>query len=145
MEKKQAKESLEQFEAQKMNRRAALASIGLKFGAAALAAFTVDDLARKAGEELQRRSNGNQAVDKVARELRSAGVASAAGIALNSCTTSDTGDYCRALQTNGYGSCMNCCYQLYTSGRCSPNTIVNVIFFEGSCNDGNKLEPSCRG
>lgn len=63
------------WEAEKMTRRAALARVGLRFGAAALAAFTVDDLARATMKALDRRAQDGRIAGEVAKEFRNAGVA----------------------------------------------------------------------
>ncbi len=67
------------WEAEKMTRRAALARVGLRFGAAALAAFTVDDLARATMRALDRQAQDGKIAGAVASELRSAGVSFADG------------------------------------------------------------------
>jgi hypothetical protein len=68
-------EKLAEFEKQKMTRRQALGRVGFLAGAAAVAALSVDDLARLAGNEMSRRATGNKAIDQVAKELKGAGVA----------------------------------------------------------------------
>jgi hypothetical protein len=68
-------EAVRRFESEKMSRRAVLAKVGLRFGAAALAALSVDDLARKVGAELARRSGDSKVASSVAHEFRNAGIA----------------------------------------------------------------------
>ncbi len=136
MEKNQAQEALVKFEAEKMSRRAALARVGLRFGAVALAALTVDDLARLAGDELRRRADGNQTVEQVARELQQAGVAFAARThpwdggtpgPTNGCGSQTVANYCGYYfcypedgghPNNPVQSCKDCCQGVYGG---SPN------------------------
>ena len=65
-------------EAAKMTRRAALAKIGLRGGMAIFAAFSIDDLARKAATVLSQQGRDNKVVDEVARQMHNAGVSFAA-------------------------------------------------------------------
>jgi hypothetical protein len=70
-------EKLAEFQAQKMTRRQALGRFGFLAGAAAVAALSVDELTRLAGNEMSRRATGNKAVEQVAKEFQNAGVAHA--------------------------------------------------------------------
>ena len=70
-----AAEALAKHEAEKMSRRAVLAKVGLRFGLAALAAFSVDDLARQATAAIALRAKDNAVAQQVAKEFRNAGVA----------------------------------------------------------------------
>ena len=88
-------EKLAEFEAQKMTRRQALGRFGFLAGAAAVAALSVDDLARLAGNEMSRRAAGNKVVEQVAKELQNAGVAFADSVP------------CYAQS----GDCFQCCNQ----------------------------------
>lgn len=65
----------EKLERERLTRRAALAKLGLRAGAAVLAALSVEDLARMASKELQRRSGDNAVANAVAKEFKNAGVA----------------------------------------------------------------------
>ena len=67
-----------QFEKEKLSRRQALARIGFQAGAAAIAALTADELLRKVGKEMQRRTKDHKVAQQVAKELSNAGVAFAA-------------------------------------------------------------------
>lgn len=68
-------EAREKFEAAKLTRRQALSKVGLRFGAAALFALSIDDLARVAAAKLQEHAGDNRIANEVAREFKNAGVA----------------------------------------------------------------------
>lgn len=67
----------EQFEQDKLTRRAALRKLGFGAGLSAFALLGVDDLARMVGRELEKRAGDNAVAGEVAREFQKAGVASA--------------------------------------------------------------------
>lgn len=70
-----AAEALKKHEAAKMSRRAVLSKVGLQFGAAALLALSVDDLARKVTQTIAARNKDSEVAQAVAREFKSAGIA----------------------------------------------------------------------
>ena len=117
-----ADEALAQFEAQKMSRRAVLAKFGLKFGAAALMALSVDDLARKATAELAARNKTNKAIQEVAAQFKNAGIASAKGLVLpcpyTDCVTCSL--YSWLFACRDAGSRVACCDNLCVS-CCTPS------------------------
>jgi hypothetical protein len=67
------------LERERLSRREALKKIGITSAMATFALFSVDDLARIAGNALQRNSNDNRIAKQLASELRSAGLAFATG------------------------------------------------------------------
>lgn len=68
----------QQFEKERMTRRAALRKIGIMSGVAAVALLSTDDLARMAANQLQQHGETKAIGDKLAKDFRSAGVAFAA-------------------------------------------------------------------
>ncbi|MGC4046327.1 MAG: hypothetical protein QM758_21260 [Armatimonas sp.] len=68
------KKTLEQIETERMNRRQALGRIGFLAGMSAVAAMTSDELLRRVGHEIQKRSSDGQIINAVAKEFQSAGV-----------------------------------------------------------------------
>jgi hypothetical protein len=120
-------EKLAEFQAQKMTRRQALGRFGFLAGAAAVAALSVDELTRLAGNEMSRRAAGNKAVEQVAKELQNAGVAEA--IAIKICFTGDGEPFwCKCnngaalgadLWNQNHGNlaaCQSACNGAYASG-----------------------------
>jgi hypothetical protein len=111
-------EKLAEFQAQKMSRRQALGRFGFLAGAAAVAALSVDELTRLAGNEMSRRAAGNKAVEQVARELQNAGVAHAlkpppfcTGACDDTCGNNYQKAICLCNQLSpldpGYGTCFD--------------------------------------
>lgn len=97
-----------QFEKEKLSRRQALARIGFQAGAAAIAALTADELLRKVGKEMQRRTKDHKVAQQVAKELSNAGVANALAIDVptgSKCKCNVTGSgtswwFCTVCTTN---------------------------------------------
>lgn len=112
------------LENEKLTRRQALARFGFQAGAAAVAALTADDLLRKVGEELQRRSGDNKVVQQVAKELNSAGVAFAAtatNCALCGCSGScdESSGIFKSMICTGTTACTNDC--VFCGLNCNSN------------------------
>ena len=130
-------------------------------GAAAVAALSVDDLARLAGNEMSRRAQGNKVVEQVAKELQNAGVAQAfpcyalneagqplldnngdplpcgyhppgSGSHFPGCDKAGT--YC--LEDITYSACIQCCEGIFGgSGACKsdPNNSFNLGACKNAC------------
>jgi hypothetical protein len=99
-------EKLAEFEAQKMTRRQALGRFGFLAGAAAVAALSVDELTRMAGNEMSRRAQGNKAVEQVAKELQNAGIAHAVPACASYGPTEQCYTCCYNYQQICYWGCM---------------------------------------
>lgn len=97
-----AAEALKKHEAAKMSRRAVLSKVGLQFGAAALLALSVDDLARKVTATIAARNKDNEVAQSVAREFKNAGIAFAEPSASWGCPGCPSGYDTR------YFSCESC-------------------------------------
>jgi len=104
--------ALAKNEQEKMSRRAVLAKVGLRFGAAVIAAMSVDDLTRKVTETIARGNRDNAVAQQVANEFKNAGVAFAD-------TTNASGfpcEYCVPAKVRG----LDICYQAWLT--CVNNT-----------------------
>jgi hypothetical protein len=109
-----AKKSLEQINAEAMSRRQALGRIGFLAGATAIAALTSDELFRKVGAEMQKRTGDNKVVEQVAKEFRDAGVAFATDPVGTTATPDPTGCWTPACDnacnnSGQIGFCLHCC------------------------------------
>ncbi len=80
-----AAQALARHEAEKMSRRAVLAKVGLRFGAAVIAAISVDDLTRAVTASIARSNKDNVVAQQVANEFKNAGVAFADVSASGAC------------------------------------------------------------
>ena len=65
----------EKFERERITRRQALKRFGMTAGVAALAMFSVDDLAHIVGKAMQQRAGDNKVAAQIAKEFQQAGVA----------------------------------------------------------------------
>ena len=79
--------ALAKHEAEKMSRRAVLAKVGLRFGAAVIAAMSVDDLTRAVTKSIARSNRDSAVAQQVANEFKNAGVAFAADRICAHCTS----------------------------------------------------------
>jgi hypothetical protein len=100
------------YEKQAMTRRQALGRLGFLAGASAIAALSVDDLARLAGREMERRAGDNKVARKVAQEFSNAGMAFAAR---PSCPAGSTGQGCIACAYYYAAGCRNNQYPGYSN------------------------------
>jgi len=133
-----AAEALKKREAEKMSRRAVLAKVGLRFGAAAVMALSVDDLARKVTAAIATRNRDNAVAQRVANEFHNAGVAFADGP--TTCDGTGVGGYCASFETDNK-SCRHC-VEVYYNGDYSQckgqggdgNSGSNTSTAYGVCN-----------
>ena len=94
------------FEAEKLTRRQALKRFGFRAAGAALAAFTVDDLARAVISRMEKEKMMRGMTDGIAKEFKNAGIAFAEpGASSFGCSSSQ----CNAACNNAYYACNSGC------------------------------------
>ena len=86
------------FEQERMNRRAALKKLGITSVATVLGVFAADDFARMAIRVMEQNKATRQVAETLAHELKNAGVALADVTA---------GDRCRSQASTAFTICMN--------------------------------------
>lgn len=147
------KKTLEQIEAEKLSRRAALGRIGFLAGASAVAALTSDELLRKVGAEMQRRAGNNKVVNQVSKELQASGVALADGQPEGSscvCNTSQPPGYwwtcksCSGLDSLKLWPALNCSEIVDTWVCCQAQYEACVRDYGAGATCTNKLT-ECKG
>ncbi len=95
----------ERFERGQVSRRAALKKMGITTGMAVFALFSVDDLARMVGREMERRERDSRVAEQIAREFSEAGIAMAAGPSV-CCHNGPNGGSCTCCSGNdNIGAC----------------------------------------
>lgn len=144
-----AAEALKKHEAAKMSRRAVLSKVGLQFGAAALLALSVDDLARKVTATIAARDKDNQVAQAVANEFKNAGIA----FAEDDFNSSNVCYLCVAAKAAGLGACtaglaacmiingndqeaLTICKPGYLDCETAVRTEYSACCYENSCNCG---------
>ncbi|GAB4462898.1 MAG: hypothetical protein OHK0029_30600 [Armatimonadaceae bacterium] len=152
-----AKGRLAAFEQEKMTRRSLLGRFGFRAAAAAVAAFTADDLLRAVSREMERRAGDSEVAHTVVREFREAGVAFASpsgggGNCPGGCNCNETdpnkikeccgggtnaegvssGKWCK--DNRGNQSCAQCCQSMLTGdGFCKD--WADPAFAMDNCTD----------
>jgi len=135
-----AAQALARHEAEKMSRRAVLAKVGLRFGAAVIAAISVDDLTRAVTASIARSNKDSVVAQQVANEFKNAGVAFATtvpdGSAAN-CTPTVVGAYCGHIHPNDPNACETCCKGVWSdAGNCpGQGDFIGVSSCKNKCQD----------
>jgi hypothetical protein len=144
-----AQQKLAEFEAAQLTRRAALAKFGLRSVAAVLGVLTIDDLARKVGQQMERQAGNNQVASAVAKEFQAAGIAFAddTGASDNPCgpfTGKDCSGCCNSFKIQTLTCCTNYntdaanCLRDHPLGNVDPEyqlCLTNAQTQRGRCKD----------
>lgn len=134
-------------EQKRMSRREALARVGFKAAAAAVAALTADDLLRLTGRAMEQHAGDNEIARKVAQEFKNAGVAHAGA----------SGFLCKAFGCPGCASlpsgykCISCNVVCGMPGFNCPGTVGDdehitcCTNMYNACLKAGKSQADCQG